>query len=118
MNSPTANPPTLPPAPGLPEALGALVRVGTAAGLNADDVRDEGLRLAAGILETSAPGGSHQQWQAAMGGSVQDFFDNASRGRRFASGPTGLLANLVLDRPGSAPDYARALAEVATAAAT
>ena len=111
--------PPAPPAHGaLSEALVALVGVGAAAGLDAQQVLDEGRRLAAGVVETSAVGGSHRQWQAVMGGTIQDFFDDASRGRRFASGPTGLLSTLLLDRPADAPGYARALAEVATAAAT
>ncbi len=111
--------PTSPPAgAALRDAIEALVSAGADAGLDPAAVRVEGRRLAAGIVETSRPGGSHQQWQAAMGGSVQDFFDDASRGRRFASGPTGLLAGLLLERPSNASAYARALAEVAAVAAT
>ena len=104
-------------APSLPDAVADLARVGEAAGLSADEARREGRRLAAGVLETSRPGGVHRQWQEVMGGSVQDFFDDASRGRRFATGPTALLSELLLDRPADAPAYAKALAEVATAAA-
>ena len=106
MNSPPAN-------AALPDAIEALVSVGTSAGLDAQQVRDEGRRLAAGVLETSRPGGVHQQWREAMGGSVQDYFDDASRGRRFAAGPTGLLSQLLLDRPTAAASYATALGEVA-----
>lgn len=104
-------------APSLPDAVADLARVGEAAGLSGDEARREGRRLAAGVLETSRPGGVHRQWQEVMGGSVQDFFDDASRGRRFATGPTALLSELLLDRPAEAPAYAKALAEVATAAA-
>ena len=104
-------------APSLPDAVADLARVGEAAGLSGDEARQEGRRLAAGVLETSRPGGVHRQWQEVMGGSVQDFFDDASRGRRFATGPTALLSALLLDRPADAPAYAKALAEVATAAA-
>ncbi|WP_306304836.1 hypothetical protein [Piscicoccus intestinalis] len=104
-------------APSLPDAVADLARVGEAAGLSGDEARREGRRLAAGVLETSRPGGVHRQWQEVMGGSVQDFFDDASRGRRFATGPTALLSELLLDRPADAPAYAKALAEVATAAA-
>lgn len=101
----------------LPAAIDDLVQVGVAAGLPEHDVRAEGRRLGAGVLETSRPGGVHEQWRAVMGGTVQDFFDDASRGRRFATGPTALLSALLADHPAQAPAYARALAEVAAAAA-
>ncbi|WP_052466443.1 AAA family ATPase [Mobilicoccus massiliensis] len=102
----------------LPVALDALVRVGTAAGLDADSVREEGRRLAAGVVGTSAPSQVHLGWREVMGGSTQDFFDAASRGRRFASGPTPLLAGLAADAPDQARAYAAALVDVATAACT
>lgn len=110
-----------PPAAGgssLPAALEALVAVGTDAGLDSASVRDEGRRLAAGVLETARPSTVHLGWRAVMGGSVQDFFDDASRGRRFASGPTPLLAELVAESSSAASAYAAALSEVASAACT
>ncbi|WP_168582554.1 AAA family ATPase [Gephyromycinifex aptenodytis] len=102
----------------LPAALNALVAVGVAAGLDESAVRDEGRKLAASVLETARPSGVHVGWREVMGGSVQDFFDDASRGRRFASGPTPLLAILTAQNPHHAGAYAAALTEVATAACT
>ena len=50
--------------------------------------------------------------------SAEDFFDAASRGRRFRSGPTPSVAALALARHPEALAYATALSEVCTAAAT
>ena len=43
----------------LPASLDALVEVGARAGLDADAVREEGLRLAAGVVGTSGPSTVH-----------------------------------------------------------
>ena len=72
------------------------------------------------------PSPSPQRWQvapraaadwglAAPGASTQDFFDAASRGRRWRDAPTATLGSLVAESP-HARDYADALAEVASAA--
>lgn len=105
------------PAP-LPGSLDALAAVGVGAGLDESAVRDEGRRLAAAVLETARPSNVHVGWRETMGGSIHDFFDDASRGRRFASGPTPLLAALAAESPQHAGAYAAALTEVAAAACT
>ncbi|WP_226343804.1 AAA family ATPase [Agilicoccus flavus] len=102
----------------LPAAIDRLAGVAAAAGLDEAGARTEGRRLAAGVIETSRPGGVHGAWREVMGGTVHEFFEDASRGRRYASGPTPLLAALAADRHPESGAYARALADVATAAAT
>ncbi len=107
------------PRPGqLPAAVDALTAVAREAGLDANLARSEGLGLAAAVLESGLPNRVHQSWAATWGVPSSDFFDHAPRGRRYASGPTTLLATLVADRSPHALPYARALAEVATAACT
>lgn len=102
----------------LPASLDALVEVGARAGLDADAVREEGLRLAAGVVGTSGPSTVHVGWREVMGGTTQDYFDAVSRGRRFASGPTPLLSVLAAETPSAAREYAAALLDVATSACT
>lgn len=108
---------TTPPNP-LTSALDALVRTGAAAGLEESAVRAEGVRLAAGVVATSGPSHAHVGWREVMGGTTQEFFLSASQGRRFASGPTPLLAHLLTETPARAQEYASALVDVATAACT
>ncbi|MFN8077827.1 MAG: AAA family ATPase [Kineosporiaceae bacterium] len=90
----------------------------------------EAAALAAAVAE-SAPG-APVDWLAAVGDfrvahllqgsgrpvstTVQDFFDAASRGRRWRSSPTAGLERVRADSARAAHDYARALAEVASAA--
>lgn len=102
----------------LTSALDALVRTGTAAGLEEPAVRAEGVRLAAGVVNTAGPSQVHVGWREVMGGTTQEFFLAASQGRRFASGPTPLLAHLLAEAPEHAREYASALVAVATAACT
>ncbi|GAB49869.1 AAA family ATPase [Mobilicoccus pelagius] len=106
------------PSQPLPAALEALVRIGVAAGLEESAVRAEGVRLAAGVVNTSGPSQVHVGWREVMGGTTQEFFLAASQGRRFASGPTPLLSYLLAESPEQACGYADALVEVATAACT
>ncbi len=111
----------------LREAVAALVGVAERVGLPADQARDEGLVFAAAIAE-SAPRAA-QDWVAATGATPDGepselsavnaaFFDAASRGRKWRQSPTTLLAELAVTDRGKAADYAKALADVATAACT
>ncbi|QHC67629.1 AAA family ATPase [Rathayibacter sp. VKM Ac-2759] len=100
----------------LASALDALVLTGSGAGLDAAAVRDEGGRLAAAVAESIT--GAGQDWLAQTGtpGGLEAFFTAASRGRRWRSSPTDLLASLVAAGSAHANAYARALTEVVSAA--
>ncbi|OOB89299.1 hypothetical protein [Rathayibacter sp. VKM Ac-2630] len=100
----------------LAPALDALVLAGSAAGLDAAAVRDEGARLAAAVAESIT--GAGPDWLAATGtsGGLESFFTAASSARRWRSGPTDHLAALVRAGSDHAPAYARALTEVVSAA--
>ncbi len=100
--------------PSFEVALGRLVEVGSAAGLAPDDVRTEGAALAATIAEPAT--GAPAAWAAVVGGGVQEFFDAASRGRRWRVSPTPGLLALRASGNAAATPYATALAEVASAA--
>jgi SpoVK/Ycf46/Vps4 family AAA+-type ATPase len=99
----------------LGQALDALVAVAESAGVRAETARGEGCALAAAVAE-SAPG-APADWSAAIGGgTTRDFFDAATRGRRWRAAPTATLNALVAQgSPQSAP-YAEAMAEVVSAA--
>ena len=106
---------------GLDDALVVLVTVGATAALAAADVRAEGAALAAAVAE-SAPRAA-ADWCVQVGGAAgplvaQDFFDAATRGRRWRAAPTRLLDQLVVTGSAQAGAYARALAEVTSAACT
>ena len=107
-----------PSPPSLATALAALGEAAAAAGVDLDVARAEGEALAATIAEPAT--GAYQDWSAQTGGdrSAEEFFDAASRGRRFRAGPTPSLAALALARHREAMAYATALSEVCTAAAT
>ena len=101
--------------PSLAEAVDAVADVATAAGADAAAAREEALALAAAVAE-SAPGAA-ADWGAAAGGAgTQDFFDAASRGRRWRQSPTAVLSALAAEGSTHTPDYARALSQVAAAA--
>lgn len=100
----------------LAEAVDALTSVATMAGTDPQIARQEGLSLAAAVAE-SAPRAASDWADAAGGGaSTQDFFDAASRGRRWRDSPTTTLSVLSAQGSPYAQDYARCLAEVASAA--
>ncbi|MCE1180196.1 MAG: AAA family ATPase [Micrococcales bacterium] len=101
----------------LPAALDALVEVGTRAGLDEATVRSEGTSLAAAVIE-QAGSQVHIGWSRALGVSETDFFEQAPRGRRYAGGPTALLATLAAEKSPEAAAYAQALSDVAVAACT
>ncbi|WP_236686765.1 AAA family ATPase [Cellulomonas sp. FA1] len=101
----------------LAEALDALVAAGTAAGLGAGAVHDEGERLAAAVAE-SAPGAA-SAWLAATARDPDDltaFFTAAGSARRWRHAPTDLLTSLTTARSPHAGAYADALAHVTSAA--
>ena len=107
------------PEPGpLAAALAALGEAAAAAGVDPDVARAEGEALAATVAEAAV--GAHLDWSAQTGGNrtTEEFFDAASRGRRYRSGPTPSLSALAVARHPQALGYAKALSEVATAAAT
>ena len=104
------------PRPTLAEAVDELAAVAATAGVDPQAARAEGLALAAAVAE-SAPRAA-ADWAGAAGGttSTQDFFDAASRGRRWRDSPTAILSALSAQRSTHASDYAAALAEIASAA--
>lgn len=99
----------------LVEAVDVAAALASSAGLDPDSARSEALSLAAAVAE-SAPGAA-SDWARALGAATtQDFFDAASRGRRWRESPTASLSALVAQGSSSARAYAEALAEVASAA--
>ena len=101
--------------PSLGAAVDAAAALASSAGLDPDSARSEALSLAAAVAE-SAPGAA-SDWARAVGhATTQDFFDAASRGRRWRESPTACLSALVAQGSPSARAYAEALAEVASAA--
>ena len=106
-----------PPSPPmtLEQALDALVEVAESAGVEAGTARAEGGSLAAAVAE-SAPGAAESWAIAVGGGTTQDFFDAASRGRRWRAAPTAILGGLVAQGSPRSVPYAEALAEVVSAA--
>src|SRR5450759_1416755 len=112
----TSHPPSPAPLPPpLDQALDALVDVAESAGVEAGTARAEGGALAAAVAE-SAPGAA-ASWAAAVGGGTnQDFFDAATRGRRWRAAPTATLNGLVAQGSSHSVPYAQALAEEVSAA--
>ena len=111
---PHAPAPTSPPTT-LEQALDALVEIAESAGVEAGTARAEGSALAAAVAE-SAPGAAESWAIAVGGGTTQDFFDAASRGRRWRAAPTAILGGLVAQGSPCSVPYAEALAEVVSAA--
>ena len=106
---------TSPGTPTLAEAVEAVAALAATAGVDTGAARQEALALAAAVAE-SAPRAAADWGLAAPGASTQDFFDAASRGRRWRDAPTATLSTLVAQGSPHARDYADALAEVASAA--
>ncbi|WP_309647848.1 AAA family ATPase [Nocardioides sp.] len=102
----------------LSSALDALAAVAASAGVDAATARREGECLAATIAEPAR--GAFVDWceQTGRARSSEDFMDAASRGRRYRSAPTPAMNGLALGRSPHAPSYAKALADVALAAAS
>jgi len=99
----------------LDQALDALVAVAESAAVEAETARAEGAALAAAVAE-SAPGAPACWTRAIGGGTTQDFFDAAARGRRWRGAPTATLTGLVAQGSSHSLTYAEALAEVVSAA--
>ncbi len=105
----------------LAESLTDLTDLAAEAGLDPRAAHAEGLHLAAALAE-AVPGAARGWAEVALPGitdlaSVNEaFFDAASRGRRWRSGPTEHLSHLVAARSSLAGEYAAALTEVAAAA--
>src|SRR5674476_894243 len=99
----------------LDQALETLVAVAESAGVQAETARGEGSNLAAAVAE-SAPGAAAAWATAVGGGTTQDFFDAATRGRRWRAAPTATLNGLVAQGSSHSVPYAQALAEVVSAA--
>jgi len=99
----------------LDQALDALVGVAESAGVPAVTARSEGCALAAAVAE-SAPAAAASWADAVGGGTTQDFFDAATRGRRWRAAPTASLSGLVAQGSSYSVPYAEALAEVVSAA--
>ena len=97
-------------------ALDQLVAAARAAGLDEQAARTEGLQLAASVAEPAR--GAFASWGQETGepGGAQAFFEAASKGRRFRSAPTVLMAALGQGDPRAAAAYADALAAVAASA--
>ncbi len=99
----------------LAEAVDAVAALAATAGGDVVTAREEALALAAAVAE-SAPRAAGD-WGVAVGGaSTQDFFDAASRGRRWREAPTATLITLAAERSPHTGAYAEALAQVAAAA--
>ena len=106
---------TTTPTMSLDQALESLGAVARSAGIPPETARDEGSALAAAVAE-SAPAAAPDWGTAVGGGTTQDFFDAATRGRRWRAAPTTTLGALVAQGSPVAVPYAEALAEVASAA--
>jgi len=104
------------PNPRLSAALAELIVTAQAAGVDESVARAEGEALAATIAEPAR--GAFGDWSAQTGRdrSAEEFFDAASRGRRWRSAPTATLSTLVVNSSPTAGDYATALAGVCSAA--
>ncbi len=113
------NPSNLPSSPPraatLAEAVDAVATVATTAGGDPATARAEALSLAAAVAE-SAPGAATDWAVAVDGAGTQDFFDAASRGRRWREAPTATLRALADRRSPHTIAYAEALARVTAAA--
>ena len=99
----------------LDQALETLVGVAESAGVQPDTARGEGSALAAAVAE-SAPRAAADWSKAVGGGTTQDFFDAATRGRRWRAAPTTTLGALVSQGSSLSVPYAEALAGVISAA--
>mgnify|MGYP006367595487 CR=1 FL=1 len=103
--------------PDLAKTLDHLTAIAGAAGVDADAARIEGEQLSAAVSESAV--GSFVDWCVATGRAISatEFMDSALRGRKFRTSATPLVAQLHNARSAQAVPYARALAEVAAAAA-
>ena len=103
--------------PDLAGTLDTLADVARTAGVDAEAARIEGEQLAATVAESAV--GAFVDWCTATGQAIsaQVFMEAAVKGRRFRTSATPLVSQLHNSRSGQAVRYAKALAEVASAAA-
>ena len=103
--------------PELSTTLDDLVAVARTAGVDEAAARAEGEQLAAAVSESSV--GSFVDWCTGTGRAISaaSFMEAALRGRKFRTSATPLVAQLHNSASAQAVPYAKALAEVATAAA-
>jgi Holliday junction resolvasome RuvABC ATP-dependent DNA helicase subunit len=80
------------------------------------DVREDASTVAAAVSRNSP--GAREAWATAFDVPAADFERAAQTGSAYTRGPTRVLARLVVTAPDRAAGYARALAEVAIAAAS
>lgn len=97
----------------LPAALDALLASSSEPEV---DVRAEAAAIAAVVSRNSA--GAAEAWAAALGLPRDAFGDGVDAGKRLTAEPTPVLARLLAADPAAATKYARALAELAIAAAS
>ena len=100
----------------LSAAIAGLLEVAATAGIPEDVARAEAESLAATVAEPAT--GAYLDWVRETGGgrTAEDFIRAAQRGRRYRGAPTPSMSRLTLTRSTHAPEYARALADVAMAA--
>ncbi|MEO6790409.1 MAG: AAA family ATPase [Ornithinibacter sp.] len=110
--SPSSSAPRTPP---LVEAVDVVGRLADLSGGEVAAARAEALDLAAAVAE-SAPRAAEDWGLVVVGATTSDFFDAASRGRRWRGSPTATLSLLAAQGSPHTTAYARALAEVAAAA--
>ncbi len=102
----------------LATAIANVREVARRAGVDEAQAQAEAHHLSAAVAEAAK--GAYIDWTAAVGRaqSAAPFIDAAMRGRRYRTSPTPLLSQLSWTKPQAAKDYAAALVEVCTAAAT
>jgi hypothetical protein len=93
------------------EALQRLIELGTSAGESADAVRAESAALTAAVVGRPAA----QAWATAFGAQPVAFDASLNAAQSFTRRATPVLARLVNAGAPGAPDYAQALAELASA---
>ena len=98
----------------LKEALDALTKLATTAGIDPAVARAEGESLAATVAEPAR--GAYVDWCTETGhATAEDFTTAASRGRRYRVAQTPAMASLASSGSVHAAAYAQALSEVALA---
>ena len=95
-------------------ALDRLQSVARAANVDSAAANDEAAALVAAIC--AAQQGAPDAWAKAFAARSNEFATAGARGAAWRDRPTPVLAQLVADGSGAAPDYAAALSDVALAA--
>lgn len=102
----------------LTDAIAAVREIARKAGVDESQAEAEARHLSAAVAEAAK--GAYIDWTAAVGmeQSAAPFIDAAMRGRRYRTTPTPLLSQLSWTKPAVAKEYAAALVDVCTSAAT